>query len=126
MSLSARILVVDDSNLIRQFVARELAADGHTVLEARHGLEALEIARHDDGIDLVITDLNMPIMGGLDLVRELRRLPHLNSTRLCFLTTETSGSMRRLGLEAGADAWMEKPFRMSQLRETIEALLTVR
>jgi two-component system, chemotaxis family, chemotaxis protein CheY len=126
MSLSARILVVDDSNLIRQFVARELAADGHTVLEARHGLEALEIARHDDGIDLVITDLNMPIMGGLDLVRELRRLPHLNSTRLCFLTTETSGSMRRLGLEAGADAWMEKPFRMSQLRETIGALLTVR
>jgi two-component system chemotaxis response regulator CheY len=126
MALPARILVVDDSNLIRQFVARELTADGHTVLEACHGLEALEIARDDEGIDLVITDLNMPIMGGLDLVRELRRLPHLSSTRLCFLTTEASGSMRRLGLEAGADAWMEKPFRMSQLRETIEALLTVR
>jgi two-component system chemotaxis response regulator CheY len=123
MNPAARILVVEDSTAIRQFVAMALTDVGHSVIEAIDGLEALEFARGDTTINLVLTDLNMPRMGGLALTRELRRLPHMLDVPVLFLSSESSSTVQRLGQEAGATDWMLKPFRSRQLLERIEQLL---
>ena len=93
----ARILAVDDSAAMRQMVGVTLEAAGHEVLSASDGDDALEMARHQTAVDLVITDVNMPRMDGLTLVRELRRLPQYKGVPLLVLTTEASAEKKMTG-----------------------------
>jgi len=111
----ARILAVDDSPAMRQMVSVTLRSAGHDVVEAFDGREALDIARREPAVDLVITDINMPNMDGLTLVRELRQLAHYQGVPLLVLTTEASAQKKQEGKAAGATGWIVKPFNPDRL-----------
>jgi two-component system chemotaxis response regulator CheY len=117
-----RILTVDDSVAMRQLVSATLSAAGYEVLQAASAQEALRIAA-DKPIDLVITDVNMPQMDGIALVRELRSQTAYRDKPLLFLTTESMAARKMEGRAAGANAWMMKPFNADRLIATIERFL---
>ena len=117
-----KILAVDDSPSLRQMVSFTLKGAGHQVLEASDGVEALGIAEGQD-FDLVITDINMPNMDGLQLITELRKLPNFKFTPILCLTTESSDDKKRQGKEAGATGWIVKPFSPEKLLATMSRVL---
>ncbi len=117
-----RILTVDDSLSVRQVLAVTLRSGGFEVIQAQDGREALEIAR-ETPMELVITDLYMPRMNGIQLVEALRTLPAYVSTPLLLLTTDTSAASRSAGRAAGASGWIGKPFNPGKLLETVRQLL---
>jgi two-component system chemotaxis response regulator CheY len=119
-----RILAVDDSPSMRQMVGVTLKSAGYDVLEACDGREALDIAKQQAPVDLVITDVNMPNMDGLTLVRELRMLPHYRGVPLLVLTTEASAEKKLEGKAAGATGWVVKPFSPDRLLATIARIIT--
>jgi two-component system chemotaxis response regulator CheY len=118
-----RILAVDDSPSMRQMVGTTLKGAGYEVLEAADGREALDLARGSEPVDLVITDINMPNMDGIALVRELRMLPHYRNVPLLVLTTEGSTEKKQEGREAGATGWVVKPFSPDRLLATIAKIV---
>jgi len=103
------ILVVDDTRSMRKMVAAVLAGAGYQVSEAGDGAEALALAR-TQVFDLVVTDHNMPVMDGVTLVGELRRLPQYDPVALIVLSTEVDPALKARGRAAGATGWMAKPF----------------
>ncbi len=107
--MSLTILAVDDSPSMREMVAFVLRSAGYTVVEADDGESALAIARTQH-VDVVLTDQNMPRVDGLSLVRNLRGMPEYREIPIIILTTEASAEMKQKGREAGATAWMVKPF----------------
>jgi two-component system, chemotaxis family, chemotaxis protein CheY len=115
----ARILAVDDSPAMRQMVSVTLRSAGHEVVEACDGRDALDLARREPPVDLVITDVNMPNMDGITLVKELRRLSHYRGVPLLVLTTEASAQRKQEGKAAGATGWIVKPFNPERLLATI-------
>ncbi len=118
-----RILAVDDSPSMRQMVGTTLKGAGYEVLEAADGREALDLARASDPVDLVITDVNMPHMDGITLVRELRMLAHYRNVPLLVLTTEGSTERKQEGRAAGATGWVVKPFSPDRLLATIAKIV---
>lgn len=121
--MSGKILVVDDSNMLRDMVKFALQEGGYNDLtEASDGAIALEKAK-GQVFDLVITDVNMPNMNGLDLVRELRKLPPYAKTPILVLTTEGSDDMKMAGKQAGATGWIVKPFLPEQLLKAVGMVL---
>lgn len=118
----AKILAVDDSASMRQMVAFTLKNAGHEVIEAADGHEALEIARKTR-TDLVLSDVNMPNMDGIQLIRELRSLPGYRFTPILMLTTESGASRKQEGKAAGATGWIVKPFNPDQLIATVDRVL---
>ncbi len=118
----ASILAVDDSASMRQMVSFTLKGAGYDVIEAADGVEALNIAR-DKSVNLVITDVNMPNMDGITLIRELRNLPAYKFTPLLMLTTESGAEKKQQGKAAGATGWIVKPFNPDQLLGTIKKVL---
>ena len=117
-----KILAVDDSPSMRQMVAYTLKRAGFEVYEAEDGVEALEMARELD-VDLVLTDINMPKMDGIELIRNLRGLPAYNGKPILTLTTEGSAESKGKGRDAGATGWIVKPFDPDKLVETINKVL---
>jgi two-component system, chemotaxis family, chemotaxis protein CheY len=115
----ARILAVDDSPAMRQMVSVTLRSAGHEVTEAVDGVAALNIAQKQPPMDLVITDVNMPNMDGITLVRELRQLSHYRGVPLLVLTTEASTQKKQEGKAAGATGWIVKPFNPERLLATV-------
>jgi two-component system chemotaxis response regulator CheY len=116
------VLVVDDSITIRQMVSYTLKQAGFGVIEASDGQDALE--RLGGGrVDLVITDLNMPRMDGIAMIRRLRVRPASKYTPVVMLTTESQESKRQEGRAAGATAWMVKPFHPDKLLAVIAKVL---
>ncbi len=118
----ANILAVDDSASMRQMVSFTLKAAGHTVTDAADGKQALDIAK-TKSFDLVLTDVNMPVMDGLTLTRELRALPAFKFTPVLVLTTEAGMEKKQEGRAAGATGWLVKPFNPDQLLATIKKVL---
>ncbi len=118
----ASILAVDDSASMRQMVTFTLKGAGYEVVEAADGVQALNIAR-DRSVNLVITDVNMPNMDGISLIRELRALPSYKFTPLLMLTTESSPEKKQQGKAAGATGWIVKPFNPEQLLATVKKVL---
>lgn len=116
------ILAVDDSTSMRRMVNLTLAGAGYEVVQAADGVEALEYARRNRA-DLVLTDVNMPRMDGITLVRELRALPDYRYTPMLVLTTESSQEKKVQGKQAGATGWLVKPFEPGQLLATIARVL---
>lgn len=117
-----RILTVDDSAAMRQMVEVTLTSAGYDVQQAQDGREALKIAG-SSSFDLVITDVNMPEMDGLTLVRELRGMASYKHTPLLVLTTEASTERKMQGREAGATGWIVKPFNPDKLLATVAKVL---
>ena len=118
----ATILTVVDSPSIRQMIKVTLAPAGHTGLEAVNGAEGLEKAKASKP-DLVITDLNMPVMNGLELIRALRALPAMMGLPIVFLTTESSETVKLEAKKAGATGWITKPFVQAQLLAVVSKLV---
>ena len=117
-----KILAVDDSASMRQMVAFTLKGAGHTVTDAADGKQALDIAKRQS-FDLVLTDVNMPIMDGITLTKELRALPAYRFTPILVLTTEAGIEKKQEGRAAGATGWLVKPFNPDQLLATIREVL---
>jgi two-component system, chemotaxis family, chemotaxis protein CheY len=121
--MAASILAVDDSASMRQMVSFTLKGAGYDVVEAADGVEALNIAK-SRSVNLVITDVNMPNMDGISLIRELRALPSYKFTPLLMLTTESSADKKQQGKAAGATGWIVKPFNPEQLLNTVKKVLS--
>jgi len=118
----ASILAVDDSPSMRQMVAFTLKGTGYQVIEAVDGEEALNYAKSRN-VNLVITDVNMPNMDGISLIKALRSLPGYRFTPLLMLTTESSSEKKQQGKAAGATGWIVKPFNPEQLLSTVKKVL---
>ena len=119
----ATILAVDDSAAMRQMIGIALRGAGHEVIQASDGDEALAFARRER-VDLVITDVNMPNMDGISLVRELRNLPDYRLVPLLILTTESSAGKKLEGKAAGATGWIVKPFNPAALTGVVQKVLS--
>ncbi|MBK1734670.1 response regulator [Halorhodospira abdelmalekii] len=117
-----KILAVDDSASMRQMVTYTLKQGGYEVTEAVDGADALAKAKGGQ-FDLVITDVNMPKMDGITLVRELRALPAFKFTPILLLTTESAPEKKQEGKQAGATGWLVKPFDPDQLINTIKKVV---
>ncbi len=118
------ILIVDDSTSMRQMVGYTLTNAGYDVTEAADGDVALEIAKdRTQGFDLVITDVNMPNMDGISLVRELRVLSQYQFRPILVLTTESGSDKKQQGKTAGATGWIVKPFDPDQLISVVNQVL---
>jgi len=121
--MAASILAVDDSASMRQMVSFTLKGAGYDVVEASDGVQALNIAKAR-AVNLVITDVNMPNMDGISLIRELRTLTSYRFTPLLMLTTESSVEKKQEGKAAGATGWIVKPFNPEQLLKTVKKVLS--
>jgi two-component system, chemotaxis family, chemotaxis protein CheY len=117
-----RILAVDDSPSMRDMVRIALSSAGFRVTQAGDGEEALEIARKDS-FDLVLSDVNMPRMDGISLIRALRSEAAYKHTPILMLTTESSAERKREGKDAGATGWIVKPFDPALLVATMQRVL---
>ena len=117
-----KILAVDDSASVRQMIKLTLTGAGYQVAEAVDGADGLSKAKASNA-DLVITDLNMPIMNGLGLIRELRKLPAYQGIPVIFLTTESDPEIKKEAKAAGATGWITKPFQQDQLIAIIKKVL---
>lgn len=121
-AVAQTILAVDDSASMRQMVRYTLEGAGYKVLQASDGIEALELAKNGTA-DLVLTDVNMPRMDGIELVRELRALSSYKFVPMLVLTTESGQETKMRGKQAGATGWIVKPFNPGQLLATIARVL---
>ena len=118
----ASILAVDDSVSMRQMVAFTLKGAGHNVVEAVDGVDALSKAKTGK-FDLVLSDINMPNMDGITLIKELRSLQNFKFTPILMLTTESTAEKKQEGKKAGATGWVVKPFNPEQLIASINKVL---
>ncbi|MCB1746412.1 MAG: response regulator [Gammaproteobacteria bacterium] len=118
----ANVLAVDDSASMRQMVSFTLKGAGYDVTEAVDGQDALSKARSGK-VDVVLTDVNMPNMDGIELIRQLRGLPQYKFTPMLLLTTESGADKKAEGKAAGATGWLVKPFNPDQLLATISKVL---
>jgi two-component system chemotaxis response regulator CheY len=116
--MAKSILIVDDSIAVRQSTRFVLEQAGYSVHEAGDGLEALS-ALNTNRADLVITDVNMPNMDGITLVKKIREREDGKFTPILVLTTESQGPIVQKGKDAGATGWIVKPFTGDKLIDTI-------
>ncbi len=107
--MAKTVLAVDDSMSIRETVRLTLESAGYRVLTADDGRQGLGVAQQQRA-DLVITDLNMPVMDGIAMVAQLRLLPNYRFTPILMLTTESQDEKKLAGRRAGATGWIVKPF----------------
>jgi two-component system chemotaxis response regulator CheY len=121
--VSRAILVVDDSATTRSLVAAYLSewAD-FEVVEAASGFEALKVLPARP-VDLIMTDINMPDINGLELISFVRANPLYRGIPVIIITTENSAEDRKRGLELGASEYLVKPFTLEQLRRAVSAVL---
>ena len=116
------ILVVDDELDILEFVGYNLRKEGYTVLTANNGLTAIEIAQEKTP-DLVVLDVMMPDIDGIETCERMRAIPKLTNTIITFLTARSEDYSQIAGLEAGADDYITKPIRPKVLLSRVKALL---
>ena len=116
------VLVVDDSGSVRQQVAMALRRAGFALVEAADGREGLAMLAANKNIDMVICDINMPNMNGLEMVEKVKSQPENKSLPILMLTTEGQPSMVKRAKEAGAVGWLVKPFNSVQLVQTVSRL----
>lgn len=117
------VLVAEDDEDILLLVATRLKRDGFEVITARTGVEALDLVRERHP-DVAVLDIGMPPPDGLEVVRRIRGDAEFAATRLLLLTAKAQESDVRRGMEAGADAYISKPFSPAELSARVRALLS--
>lgn len=120
--MTASILTVDDSASLRMAIRLALSGAGYAVTEAADGVEGLAKAAATK-FDMIVTDLNMPNMDGLTMIRELRTQPAQAGVPIIFLTTESDADMKAQAKAAGATGWLVKPFVADQLVKVAKKVL---
>lgn len=121
-----KILIVDDSATVRLALSSALSEAGHEIIEACNGQEALEYLGDGDNasINMMITDLNMPRVDGIDLIRQVRRSSGFRFVPIIMLTTESDDDKKQKGKAAGASGWVVKPFKPEQLLTVVNMVMS--
>lgn len=119
--MAKTVMIVDDSASIRQVVSIALKGAGYEVLEASDGKQALALCEQQK-VHLVVCDVNMPVMDGITFVKELKARPMSKFTPVIMLTTEAGDAKKQAGQQAGAKAWIVKPFQPAQLLDAVAKL----
>lgn len=120
--MAKTILIVDDSDTMRQVVSIALKGAGYEVLEGRDGKDALAKLTGQK-VHLIVSDVNMPNMDGFTFVTEVKKIPAYRFTPIIMLTTEMAEEKKAAGQAAGAKAWMVKPFKPDQLLNAVSKLI---
>ena len=123
-----RALIVDDSSVMRKIVERSLRQAGVNltkVLEAGNGAEALAVLQENQ-VDLILCDINMPVMDGLEFVKQLAGVPNAKGVPVVMITTEGSESHVVQALSCGARGYIRKPFTADQVKEHVLPVLAVK
>lgn len=121
-----KILIVDDSATVRLALSSTLSEAGHEIVEACNGHEALEYLGNEEvtPINMLITDLNMPKVDGIDLIRQVRRTSGFRFVPIIMLTSESDGDKKQKGKAAGASGWVVKPFKPEQLLTVVNMVMS--
>lgn len=120
--MARKIMIVDDSTMVRQMVSFTIQEAGFEVVEAEHGQDALKkLGSHT--VNLIVTDLNMPVMDGITFIGHARALAATRYVPILMLTTESQPEMKQKGREAGATGWIVKPFDPPKLLAVIAKVL---
>ncbi|MBL4587636.1 MAG: response regulator transcription factor [Flavobacteriales bacterium] len=119
---TTKVLVVDDESDVLEFVSYNLRKEGFEVFTATDGLTGLEMAKKEDP-DLILLDVMMPNMDGMEVCQQLREIPQFKDTLIAFLTARNEDYSQIAGFGAGADEYMSKPIRPKLLAARINALL---
>jgi two-component system, chemotaxis family, chemotaxis protein CheY len=120
--MAKKILIVDDSSSVRTVARMALREKGYEVIEAAHGQEALA-KLEGERFSLIISDVNMPVMDGITLLKEIKRHPNYKFTPVIMLTTEAGEDKKQEGRAAGAKAWITKPFQPQSLVDAVSKLI---
>ncbi len=120
--MGKKIMTVDDSASVRQMIGFTLKNEGYEVMEAEDGIDALKKLSNAQ-VDMVLTDLNMPNMDGIELIKQLRTHQNYKFIPIIFITTESQQEKKQQGKQAGATGWIVKPFKPEQLIGVIKKLL---
>lgn len=120
--MSKTILIVDDSSSVRTVVKATLMGAGYNVIEGVDGKDGLAKLTGQK-VHLIISDVNMPNMDGITMVKEIKKLPNYRFTPICMLTTESEQSKIMEGKAAGAKAWIVKPFQPPKLLGAVSKLI---
>ena len=123
--MAYNILIVDDSLTARTFIARTLEISGvpySQIFQARNGQEGLDLLK-SEWIDVVFADINMPVMNGVEMVRQMRGIDVLKSVPVVVVSTDRSAQRMDELKAAGVQAYLTKPITPEQLKDTIEQLL---
>src|ERR1700750_532492 len=121
-----RALIVDDSSVMRKIVERSLRQAGLeclVIFEAGSGIEALQILK-SKALDLILSDINMPSMDGLEFVRQLHSQQLAPKVPVVMITTESSEEHVKLAIQAGANGYIRKPFTADQVKQRVLPLLS--
>ena len=119
--MAKKILLVDDSASVRQVAGIALRRAGYETLEASNGKEGLALL--DGGkLNLIVSDVNMPVMNGIEFLKAVKQHPTSKFTPVIMLTTESQEAKKAEGRAAGARAWITKPFQPSQLVDAVNRL----
>lgn len=121
--MGSQILIVDDSASIRQMVTFTLTGAGYDVIEAVDGRDALEKLSGAPDVRMIVTDLSMPNLDGIELIRAVRGGTSHRFIPIVMLTTESLESKKQEGKAAGATGWIVKPFRPEQLVAVVKKVL---
>lgn len=121
--MNKTILIVDDSESIRELVCSTLKSGGYHVIKGIDGNDGLEQLGGSEDVQLIITDLNMPGMDGIDLVKSVRSNPAFKYLPILILTTESQLSKRMEAKEAGATGWIIKPFVKDRLLNVVQKVM---
>lgn len=120
--MGKKILIVDDSRTIRQQVGFTLTKEGFEVVEAEDGQDGLNKLQANADISMIVSDVNMPNMGGLEMVEAIRQIEQFKFLPIIMLTTESSGDKVERAKKAGASGWLVKPFNPEQLVGAVKKL----
>jgi DNA-binding response OmpR family regulator len=121
----ATVLIADDSESIRSLLEMILSAEGHTVVQVGDGREALAYLK-DNTPDLLILDVTMPFIDGIEICGRVKRISRLKASPVIILTAHTDDDSKKRALQAGADAFVNKPLAGKNLRQTINEMLEKR
>ena len=120
--MAKRIMTVDDAASVRQLVSFTLSNEGYEVVEASDGKDAIRKLENTQ-VDMVVTDLNMPEMNGIELIKNLRAQAKYRFIPIIMLTTESQAGSKQEGKAAGATGWIVKPFQPEQLIGVVKKVL---
>jgi two-component system chemotaxis response regulator CheY len=121
--MSKNILIVDDSATMLMSIRTTLEMGGYKVETAPDGAQALEKLKTGGKFDLIITDINMPNMGGMDLIKNARTLPSCRFTPILTLTTESQAAKRDEAKKLGATGWLVKPISGNDLLKVVKQVV---
>ncbi len=116
--MAKTIMTVDDAATMRKLIAFTLKGAGHSVIEAEDGPTAIRLLGAN-AVDLIISDVNMPHMTGVELTRRVRQMPAYKTTPILIVTTESEAGIKSQAKTAGATGWIVKPFNPQQLVDVV-------